>query len=75
MRWLAVALICMLTACGPDPDPATTATATATYNACAAKYYSEYNARNIDQCIRVCTACERGTVGTCSTSCRLKGAR
>ncbi len=43
--------------------------------ACAAHLYSPYDAKNIDQCVNVCIKCGKGTVTTCSTSCRLKGAR
>jgi hypothetical protein len=44
-------------------------------NSCAAKLYSSYNPKALDQCTDVCIKCERGTITTCSTSCTLKGAR
>ena len=43
--------------------------------ACAAKLYSSYDPQNFDQCVGVCMACNAGVKTTCSTSCRLRGAR
>ncbi len=30
---------------------------------------------NLDECVAACTECLAGTIVTCSTSCRLRGAR
>lgn len=43
--------------------------------ACAAKLYSPYDPKKLDQCMAVCMACSAGVKTTCSTSCTLKGAR
>lgn len=43
--------------------------------ACAAKLYSTYNPKNLEQCMAVCQACGKGVKATCSTACTLKGAR
>jgi len=43
--------------------------------ACAGKLYSSYDPKNFDQCVGVCMACNAGVRTTCSTSCRLRGAR
>lgn len=43
--------------------------------ACAAKLYSPYDPKNLEQCMAVCIACSGGVKTTCSTSCTLKGAR
>ncbi len=43
--------------------------------ACAAKLYSPYDPKNLEQCMGVCIACSGGVKTTCSTSCTLKGAR
>lgn len=43
--------------------------------ACAARLYSTYNPKNLDQCIAVCQSCGSGVKTTCATSCSLKGAR
>lgn len=43
--------------------------------ACAAKLYSPYDPKNLEQCMAVCVACSAGVKTTCSTSCTLKGAR
>ena len=41
---------------------------------CIAERYTNYNARQLDQCVDVCRACMRGNTVTCNTSCRLRGA-
>lgn len=43
--------------------------------ACAAKVYSSYDPKNLEQCMAVCMACNNGLKTTCSASCALKGAR
>jgi hypothetical protein len=43
--------------------------------ACAAKLYTPYNRKNLEQCIAVCRACANGVKTTCATSCTLRGAR
>lgn len=43
--------------------------------ACAARLYSPYDPKNLEQCKAVCLACNAGVQTTCSTSCSLKGAR
>lgn len=43
--------------------------------ACAAKLYSPYDPKNLEQCMAVCMTCSAGVKTTCSTSCTLKGAR
>ena len=48
---------------------------TGSVNACAAKLHANYDARNLQQCVDVCIKCERGVTATCTTSCKLKGAR
>lgn len=43
--------------------------------ACATKLYSTYDPKNLEQCMAVCMACSAGVKTTCSTSCKLRGAR
>lgn len=43
--------------------------------ACAAKLYSSYDPQNLEQCMAVCMSCSAGVKTTCSTSCKLRGAR
>lgn len=43
--------------------------------ACATKLYSPYDPKNLEQCLAVCLACNAGVKTTCSTSCKLRGAR
>ena len=40
---------------------------------CARKLYSQYNPKDMKQCVAVCIACERGVITTCSTACKLRG--
>ena len=42
---------------------------------CTLKLYPNYDPKRLDQCMDVCKSCRRGTTVTCSTSCKLKGAR
>jgi len=41
---------------------------------CIAKRYTNYDAKQLSQCVDVCKACMNGTIVTCNTSCKLKGA-
>jgi hypothetical protein len=63
---LAVGLLAA--SCSPEADVA------GTTSNCAAKLYSPYNRKNMNQCVNVCIACDKGTMTTCTTSCTLKGA-
>ncbi len=70
MRSVTVLAACvLLVSCSPEPDM------TGSTNSCAAKLYSAYNPKDLNQCVDVCINCNRGTTTTCSTSCTLKGAR
>lgn len=42
--------------------------------ACIAQHYTNYDARQLSQCVDVCRVCMKGNVVTCNTSCRLRGA-
>jgi len=48
---------------------------TGSTNTCAAQLYRSYDPKNFDQCVNACIKCDNGVMTTCSTSCRLKGAR
>jgi hypothetical protein len=41
---------------------------------CIVQRYTNYDARQLSQCVDVCRACMNGNIVTCNTSCRLKGA-
>ena len=41
---------------------------------CVRKLYSQYNPKDMKQCVNACLLCDRGVVTTCTTSCTLKGA-
>ena len=42
--------------------------------ACISQRYANYDSRQLGQCVDVCKACMTGTIVTCNTSCKLKGA-
>ena len=42
--------------------------------ACIAQRYTNYDAKQLSQCVDVCKACMNGTIVICNTSCKLKGA-
>jgi hypothetical protein len=62
-----IAAVCVVASCSPADTEAT--------NKCATDIYPTYNPKVLDQCMDVCIKCERGVITTCSTSCKLKGAR
>ena len=68
-RAVLIGTALLVVSCSPEGEQAGSA------NSCAANLYRSYNPMVLDQCVAVCTRCERGTVTTCSTSCTLKGAR
>ncbi len=70
---MVVALAALVTAFYfvlPDQAPLSNET-----QACAAKLYSPYNPKSLEQCMAVCQACGSGVKTTCATSCTMKGAR
>ena len=60
-----------LTACTPEGNN----DVTGSIGDCARKLYSQYNPKDMKQCVAVCIACERGVMTTCSTACMLRGAQ
>jgi hypothetical protein len=73
MRSAAVFLLASLAitaaSCSPSSD------VTGSTDACAAKLYTPFDRKNMNQCVNVCVQCENGTKVTCTTSCTLKGAK
>jgi hypothetical protein len=63
---IAVALA--MASCSKEPEY------TDRQRACIAEHYSKYDATKFDQCVDVCERCLAGTVTTCTTSCKVKGA-
>jgi hypothetical protein len=63
----------VLAAC--TPESSSNADVTGSIDNCARKLYSQYNRKDMKQCVAVCIACERGVMTTCSTACTLKGAQ
>ena len=69
MRLLAVLIFALMTAaCDQEQD------ITGSTPVCAMRNYSSYNARDMNQCVAACKACDHGNTVTCTTSCTLKGA-
>jgi len=64
-----IILATVLATCSREDD------VTGSTNACAAKLYSVFDPKKFDQCVNTCIKCDHGVMTTCSTSCRLKGAR
>jgi hypothetical protein len=73
IRTVAVLLVASLAmavaSCSPSSD------VTGSTDACAAKLYTPFDRKNMNQCVNVCMQCENGTKVTCTTSCTLKGAK
>jgi len=42
--------------------------------ACIAQPYTNFDAKDLGQCVDVCKSCMKGNTVTCNTSCKLKGA-
>jgi hypothetical protein len=41
---------------------------------CISHRYNAYDPKHLSQCVDVCKSCLSGTIATCNTSCKLKGA-
>jgi hypothetical protein len=41
---------------------------------CISQRYNNYDPKQLNQCLDVCKNCMNGSVITCNTSCKLKGA-
>jgi hypothetical protein len=41
---------------------------------CISQRYIHYDPQQLSQCVDVCKSCLSGTIATCNTSCKLKGA-
>jgi hypothetical protein len=67
---LALTMAAAVTA-GCQQEPEVTGS---TSNKCVAELFSAYNPKDLNQCLAVCSRCDRGTMVTCSTSCKLRGA-
>lgn len=72
MRWRR--LVCLmalapgLSACSQDIET------TPEQRVCIAEHYSNYDRKQLSQCVDVCRVCMKGNTVTCNTSCRLRGA-
>lgn len=70
MRVIIVMLALLITA-GCQQETEVTGSTT---NKCVAELFPSYNPKSLNQCLAVCSKCDRGTMTTCSTSCKLRGA-
>jgi hypothetical protein len=68
--WVLTALAVGLASCSQEQ-----AGYTEQERACIVQRYKDYDAERLRQCVEVCEACLKGTIATCNTSCKLKGAR
>jgi hypothetical protein len=70
--WRRTILTLLALACGAcsGDDEVTGAT-----SRCANGLFKPYDPKVMEQCVAACGQCEHGTIVTCSTSCKLKGAR
>jgi hypothetical protein len=41
---------------------------------CISQRYKDYDAKQLTQCVDVCRSCLNGTIATCNSSCKLRGA-
>jgi hypothetical protein len=41
---------------------------------CISQRYKNYDPKHLGQCVDVCRTCMSGTIATCNTSCKLRGA-
>ena len=64
---LCMAAATLLACCAKEPEY------TDEQRACIARQEA-YDAKLLDQCVKVCKACLAGNTVTCTTSCTLKGA-
>ena len=65
---LVIVLALATGACSQDVDT------TPEQRVCIAQHFTNYDARQLNQCLEVCKLCMRGSAVTCHTSCRLRGA-
>jgi hypothetical protein len=70
MRFI-VLILALTTVAGCQQQPEVTGS---TSYKCVADLFPAYNPKNLNQCLAVCSRCNRGTPVTCSTSCKLRGA-
>jgi hypothetical protein len=70
MQVLALLIpLAVLGACSREPE------VTPPSPQCLASITPPYDEKVFDRCVAGCIKCENGVMTTCSTSCRLKGAR
>ena len=75
MRVMIVIILAAAALAGCKPESSSHADVTGSIDNCARKLYSQYNPKDLKQCVAVCITCERGVVTTCSTACTLRGAQ
>jgi hypothetical protein len=72
MRWFGLILLgafsVSLGSCSEEPEYSEQ------QRVCISQRYKKYDPKHLDQCVDVCRACMSGTIATCNTSCKLRGA-
>ena len=66
---LVIILLSGLFDCSKDSE------VTPSVNECVAKLQPSSDPGNFEQCVDACIKCEHGVKTTCSTACRLRGAK
>jgi hypothetical protein len=70
LRWLLLACFAVgLEACSEEQPGYTQQ-----QRVCISQRYKNYDPKQLNQCLDVCKNCMNGSVVTCNTSCKLKGA-
>ena len=75
MRVIIVIMLAAMALAACKPESSSNAEVTGSIDTCVRKLYSQYNPKDLKQCVAVCIACERGVTTTCSTACTLRGAQ
>ena len=66
---IAVLALSLLAGCAKDDD------FTPEQKLCVAQIYSKYDPSKMDECVDACKKCKGGNTVTCTTSCKLRGAK
>jgi hypothetical protein len=72
---MRIAAVVLLASLGFTAASCSDSDVTNSVDVCAARLYTPFDRKNMNQCVNVCMQCENGTKVTCSTSCTLKGAK
>lgn len=66
---LAVFALVFVTGCAKDDE------FTPEQKLCVAQIYAKYDPSRLEECVDACRKCKGGNTVTCTTSCKLRGAK